>query len=105
MIVSGFFFLEKYSIPPLTTAVVYPYILHRNQDIFKNPDKFIPERFLEEDNKSNFLFGYLPFSAGSRNCIGKFIHLYNLSSDFNALHFFFFFKSFYDLTLRQTFSL
>lgn len=51
--------------------VVLPYILHRTQDIYPNPEEFIPERFLEGDNKSKFLFGYLPFSAGARNCIGK----------------------------------
>jgi len=63
--------LNKYSIPPMTTTIVYPYILHRNQDIFENPEKFVPERFLNEDNKSKFLFGYIPFSAGARNCIGQ----------------------------------
>jgi len=30
----------------------------------------MPERFLEEENKEKFHFGYLPFSAGARNCIG-----------------------------------
>lgn len=53
---------------------MYPYILHRNEDMYPNPDEFVPERFLDEANKSKFLFGYLPFSAGTRNCIGK---LYN----------------------------
>lgn len=63
--------LNKYCIPPMTTVMVYPYIVHRNEDIFPNPEKFIPERFLDQDNKSKFLFGYIPFSAGARNCIGQ----------------------------------
>ncbi|KAF0768751.1 cytochrome P450 4C1-like, partial [Aphis craccivora] len=63
--------LKNYIIPPLTTITVYPFILHRNEDIYPNPEEFIPERFLEEKNKANFLFGYLPFSAGARNCIGQ----------------------------------
>jgi len=66
-----FFFLENYNIPPLTTVTVYPYILHRNEDIYPKAEEFIPERFLAEENKSKFSFGYLPFSAGPRNCIGK----------------------------------
>jgi len=56
----------------MTTMVVLPYILHRTQDLYPNPEEFIPERFLEGDGKSKLLFGYLPFSAGARNCIGKF---------------------------------
>lgn len=65
------FFLENYSIPPMTTMVIFPYILHREESIYPKPEEFIPERFLDEGNKSKFLFGYLPFSAGARNCIGN----------------------------------
>jgi len=63
--------LKNYSIPPLTTLTIYPYILHRNEDIYSEPEEFIPERFLDEANQSKFVFGYLPFSAGARNCIGQ----------------------------------
>lgn len=56
----------------MTAMVIYPYILHRNEEIYPNPEEFIPERFLDQNNKSKFLYGYLPFSAGARNCIGKF---------------------------------
>lgn len=55
----------------MTTLVIYPYILHRTEEIYPNPEEFIPERFLIEENKSKFLFGYLPFSAGARNCVGN----------------------------------
>ncbi|XP_025204857.1 cytochrome P450 4V2-like [Melanaphis sacchari] len=63
--------LKNYSIPPMTTMVIVPYILHRNEDIYPKPDDFIPERFFDEENKSKFIFGYIPFSAGARNCIGQ----------------------------------
>ncbi|XP_025410330.1 cytochrome P450 4C1-like isoform X2 [Sipha flava] len=63
--------IKNYIIPPKTTIVIYPYILHRTEEIYPNPEEFIPERFLNEDNKSKFLFGYLPFSAGPRNCVGQ----------------------------------
>nr|DAD54421.1 TPA_exp: cytochrome P450 enzyme 26 [Aphis glycines] len=70
--------LKNYIIPPLTTITVYPFILHRNEDIYPNPEEFIPERFLEEKNRANFLFGYLPFSAGARNCIGQKYAMYQM---------------------------
>ncbi|XP_025410347.1 uncharacterized protein LOC112683508 [Sipha flava] len=63
--------IKNYSIPPLTTIFIIPYILHRSEDLYPNPEEFIPERFLDEDSKSRNIFGYLPFSAGPRNCIGQ----------------------------------
>jgi len=55
----------------MTTMAIFPYVLHRNENIYLKPEEFIPERFLDEENKSKFLFGYIPFSAGARNCIGN----------------------------------
>ncbi|KAE9541693.1 hypothetical protein AGLY_003684 [Aphis glycines] len=63
--------INNYTIPPKTVVIVYPYVLHRNEDIYSNAEEFKPERFLEEKNKEKFHFGYIPFSAGARNCIGQ----------------------------------
>lgn len=41
-----------------------------DKDIFENPDKFNPSRF-ENQTKSIPPFSYLPFGAGSHNCIGN----------------------------------
>lgn len=65
--------LENYKIPPKTVLLIYTYIVHRNEDIYSDPEEFIPERFLDAGNKSKLLFGYLPFSAGPRNCIGMYL--------------------------------
>ncbi|KAL3283332.1 hypothetical protein HHI36_006480 [Cryptolaemus montrouzieri] len=45
------------------------YSLHRNPELYPDPEKFDPLRF--EDDKNIPLYSYLPFSAGSRNCIGR----------------------------------
>ena len=51
-----------------------PYAMHRREDIF-GPDAalFRPERWLERDGQlaTNAGFGYLPFNAGPRLCLGR----------------------------------
>ena len=42
--------------------------MHHDPKNFPEPENFIPERFNEEIKVP---FSYLPFSAGSRNCIGQ----------------------------------
>ncbi|KAK9506236.1 hypothetical protein O3M35_008207 [Rhynocoris fuscipes] len=63
-------FTDKFLIPSGTTAVIVAYQLHRDPDVFPQPEKFIPERFLERDSTKN-PYSYVPFSAGPRNCIGQ----------------------------------
>lgn len=58
-------------IPKGTTISLVPYTLHRNEDTFPEPEKFDPERFSIENKRKIGPYGYIPFSAGYRNCIGK----------------------------------
>lgn len=63
--------VENFDIPPMTTVCVLPFIQHRDEEMFPDPEEFVPERFLDEEIKSKLhAFGYIPFSAGARNCIG-----------------------------------
>lgn len=55
-------------VPKGTEMTMVIYALHRREDLFPDPEKFNPDRFLEPQKHP---FSYIPFSAGPRNCIGQ----------------------------------
>lgn len=46
------------------------YNIHRHPDFWEEPDRFKPERFLQEDGKPLHRLSYLPFGSGPRACVG-----------------------------------
>lgn len=64
--------LEGYTIPAGATISMHIYALHRNEEVFPDPLAFKPERFESEQFTARHPFAFVPFSAGPRNCIGKF---------------------------------
>lgn len=60
-----------YTIPPGCTVFVMADVLGMNPEVFPEPEKFDPDRFLVENAAGRDPFAYVPFSAGPRSCIGQ----------------------------------
>lgn len=57
-----------YEMPAGTRVFPSPSVLHFREDLWPDPHRFDPTRFLE---KKASPFEYLPFGGGSRSCLGK----------------------------------
>ena len=58
-------------IEPGQTIWIPIYPLHRDPKYFEDPDKFEPERFIDERKNDIKPFTYLPFGVGPRMCIAN----------------------------------
>lgn len=63
--------LDGYTAPTGTLISIMLYNIHHNPLVWPDSLKFIPERFLPENVEKRDPFAFVPFSAGSRNCIGQ----------------------------------
>ncbi len=52
------------------SVLIAPWVIHRHEKLWDEPDAFRPERFLPENRKSIDRYAWLPFSGGPRICIG-----------------------------------
>lgn len=62
--------VNGYTIPAGWIVIVNPMALHLNAEVFEDPLKFNPWRWMDETKRSTLLKNFMPFGAGMRVCPG-----------------------------------
>ena len=68
--------VSGYRVPSGCFVLLSPYITHRLEAHWPNPERFDPDRFSPQNSRGRHPFAYFPFSTGPRVCIGKHFSLY-----------------------------
>lgn len=63
--------LGGFHVPPGSTVILPPYLVHRNPNVWDNPEGFDPRRFMPGADEGRPRHAYLPFGAGRRVCVGQ----------------------------------
>lgn len=64
--------LDDYDVPRDADIYLSPYILHRTEAFWPDPDRFDPDRFERNAERSQRERPYFPFSLGPRRCLGEY---------------------------------
>lgn len=62
--------LGGHRIAAKTTVAFSPYLVHRNSDVYEDPDSFDPDRWDATRRPQPSRSAFIPFGAGTRKCIG-----------------------------------
>lgn len=60
-----------FHVPAGSGVMILITMIHRDSEIWPNPEGYDPRRFLPENAKSRPRHSYLPFGAGRRMCVGS----------------------------------
>ncbi len=63
--------LEKFDVPADTDIYLSPFVLHRSEHYWADPESFDPDRFAPTDKPKKDR-PYFPFSLGPRRCLGEY---------------------------------
>ena len=61
--------LAGYTIPPDTIVAPCVYLMHRRADLYPQPRRFQPERFLGDEGGRAVTYTWIPFGGGVRRCV------------------------------------
>jgi cytochrome P450 len=60
-----------YHIPAGTDIITAPWVTHRHPQFWDEPERFDPDRFTPEREKTRHRYAWFPFGGGPRSCIGQ----------------------------------
>lgn len=63
--------IDGYDVPAGSSVMVSQWVTHRDPRWFTDPERFIPERWADEQERNLPRFAYFPFGGGPRLCIGQ----------------------------------
>ncbi|CAN7938528.1 unnamed protein product, partial [Ixodes hexagonus] len=63
--------IDDTRVPKGVTCFINVFSLQRNPKYFKDPERFLPERFMREESTFRCPFVYIPFSEGAGKCLGQ----------------------------------
>jgi cytochrome P450 len=67
--------LNGYRLPAGVRVAPNIYLTHRRPDVYPEPERFRPERFIEQPADT---YSWIPFGGGIRRCLGASFALYEL---------------------------
>lgn len=62
--------LAGYQVKAGDIVSIWPWLLHRHEMLWRDPDLFDPDRWLDERRSARHRFQYIPFGGGPRVCVG-----------------------------------
>ncbi|KAF8353755.1 hypothetical protein PRIPAC_95378 [Pristionchus pacificus] len=65
------FQMGPYLLPKGSEVFITPHLVQHNPEVYPDPWKFDPDRFLPENIDKRSPYDFVPFSAGTRNCLGQ----------------------------------
>ena len=80
--------IDGYHIPARTIVSMEPYALHRNSDVFPNPFKWDPDRWIESSGEqlAEMKRWWWAFSSGGRMCIGMHLGMAEMTALVPAIY-------------------
>jgi cytochrome P450 len=57
-------------IPKRSIVAIMPWVLHRHNKLWRDPDRFDPGRFTPDEVAARSRYSYLPFGIGPHVCVG-----------------------------------
>jgi cytochrome P450 len=63
--------IDGIRIPANSLILVLIYMTHRDPDVWPDPERFDPGRFLPDQARARPRHAYIPFAAGRRVCVGN----------------------------------